>query len=67
MYHIHHDMQNQCVLRNYFHIKNSDGSYVDSLYQVSSNYSNHKYISDKVDKIFSSELRDIKIQSILYV
>lgn len=52
--------------RLYIH-KNSDGSYHDSPYQINSySENNKKYIIEKINKIFSIELRDQKLNELIY-
>jgi alpha-L-fucosidase len=55
------------ITEHRLYIHNSDGSYNDSPYQLSSwSKDNRNYIMEKINKIFSLELRDQKLNKLIY-
>lgn len=60
-----HDSNEYCDHRLYIH-KDADGSFIDSPYQTSSsNQWGFDYIMNKINNIFESELRILRIQEII--
>ena len=46
--------------------KNVKGSFIESPFQITNSNHNSKYITEKIDVLFINELRDIKLNKILY-